>query len=94
MREWKWFTIYWQVGATYERRMACTTVMLEHVYPAEPITPRLARLAALAGVKRNHGVWVFSDDDIGYALYPNSHRELERRDLERYTIEVVEEISK
>jgi hypothetical protein len=80
----------WQVGATYEWRMLCTTVMLPNAMIADRLTPMMARDAARIATGQDHGVWVFSDDEHGYALYPNSHREVTRRDLERYTIEPYE----
>lgn len=93
MFEPKWFTVYRQVGPTHQRHLEQTTVRLSDVSELERITPVMARQAATLAFGEDRGAWVFSTDDVGYALYPNSHRELERRDLERYTIEVVEEAS-
>ncbi len=87
MTDWKWFTVYWLTGL---RTMACTTVVVD-VLATEAIRPWMARKAALAAVGVDCHVWVFSTDETGYALYPASHRELSRRDLERYTIMVYEE---
>lgn len=85
--DWKWFLITWRYGSIAGRRMYCVSISLDGITPEDPLTPKMARQAARAAVGQEADVWVFSNDEKGYALYPSSQREIGREDLERYKIE-------
>lgn len=86
MTDWKWVTVLWHVGPPAAKRMLCVAVSLPGVLPDHRLTPRVARQAALAAVGQDWDVWV-TDEVGGYVLSPGSARAIERRVLDRYTIE-------
>ncbi len=55
------------------------------ISPAKPLRPQMARLVAAQAVGQDHGVIVWSNDEYGYALYPETHRRIPYRGINLQT---------